>query len=71
MHTGFWFVGHEGKRALGRPIHRWGDCIKMDLHKVGWRAWTGLIWLRTGTVAGFRECGNELSGFVKCGEFVD
>jgi len=26
---------HEGKRALGRPIHRWeGDCIKMDFHRV-------------------------------------
>jgi hypothetical protein len=27
----------------------------------------GLIWLRIGT----RECGNELSGSIKCGEFVD
>ena len=25
-------------------------CIKMDLQKVGWGAWTGLIWLKIGTV---------------------
>jgi hypothetical protein len=35
-----WFGRHEGKKALGRPICRGGDCIKMDLHKVGWRAWS-------------------------------
>ena len=26
----------EGKRPLGRPRHRWGDNIKMDLQEVGW-----------------------------------
>jgi len=25
----------EGKRPLGRPRHRWGDNIKMDLQEVG------------------------------------
>ena len=25
----------EGKRPLGRPGHRWGDNIKMDLQEVG------------------------------------
>ena len=25
----------EGKRALGRPRHRWEDTIKMDLEEVG------------------------------------
>ena len=25
----------EGKRALGRPRHRWEDNIKMDLQDVG------------------------------------
>ena len=38
-----------GKRALGRPRHRWEDNIKMDLQEVGWGAQTGLIWLRIGT----------------------
>ena len=26
----------EGKRALGRPRHRWEDNIKMDLQEVEW-----------------------------------
>ena len=25
----------DGKRLLGRPIHRWEDNIKMDLEEVG------------------------------------
>jgi hypothetical protein len=25
----------EGKRPMGRPRHRWGDNIKMDLQEVG------------------------------------
>ena len=25
----------EGKTTLGRPRHRWGDNIKMDLQEVG------------------------------------
>jgi len=34
-------------------------------------AWTGPSWLRIGTVGGHFACGNELSGSVKCGEFLD
>jgi hypothetical protein len=26
----------EGKRPLGRPIHRWVDNIKKDLREIGW-----------------------------------
>jgi hypothetical protein len=37
------------KRPPGRPKRRWGNKIKMDLQKVGWGAWIGLIWLRIGT----------------------
>jgi len=36
----------EGKRPLGRPRRRWENSIKMDLHKVEQKTWTGLIWLR-------------------------
>jgi hypothetical protein len=42
----------EGRRPLGRPRHRWEDNIKMDLQAVGWVAWTGLSWLKTGTGGG-------------------
>jgi hypothetical protein len=43
---------HEGRRRLGRPRRRWEDNIKMGLGEVGWGAWTGSIWLRTGTGGG-------------------
>jgi hypothetical protein len=39
----------EGKRPLGRPRHILENNIELDLQEVGWRAWTGLIWLRVGT----------------------
>jgi hypothetical protein len=34
----------EGRRALGRPKHRWVDNIKMDLGEIGWGGmdWIGL-----------------------------
>jgi hypothetical protein len=41
----------DEKRQLGRLKRRWEDNIKVDLQwDVG--AWTGSIWLRTGTGGG-------------------
>jgi hypothetical protein len=34
--------------------------IKMDLREVAWGSWTGCC-----------ECGNEPSGSIKCGEFLE
>jgi hypothetical protein len=42
----------EGRRSLGRPRRRWEKNIKIDFQVVGGEAWTGLIWLRTGTGGG-------------------
>jgi len=39
----------EGKRPLGRPRRRWEDNIKKIVMTSDGVAWTGLIWLRTGT----------------------
>jgi hypothetical protein len=39
-------VKPEGTRPLRRPRHRWEGNIKMNFQEVGWRALTGLIWLR-------------------------
>jgi hypothetical protein len=61
-----------GKRPLGRPRRRWEENIKMDLQKVGCgvygldRAGSG-----KGQVVGTCECGNETSGSIKCGNFLD
>jgi hypothetical protein len=61
----------EGKRPLGRPRRRWEDTIKTDLQEVGCGGmdWIGMAQDRQ--VAGTCECGNEPSGSVKCGKFLD
>ena len=61
----------EGKRPLGRPRPRCVDNISMDLQEVGcgYMEWTGLAQDRQ--LAYACECGNEPSGSVKCGEFLD
>jgi hypothetical protein len=41
----------EGRRPLERPSCRW-EVIKVNLLDVTWEAWTGSIWLRTGTGGG-------------------
>jgi hypothetical protein len=38
---------------------------------VEWEDGTGFIWLRKRAVAHSFEDGNELSGSIKCGEFLD
>ena len=60
----------ERKRPLGRPMRRWVD-IRTDLQEVGcgYMDWIGLAQDRQ--VADACECGNEPSGSVKCGEFLD
>jgi len=49
-------LGLDGRIILKWVIKKWG------------RAWTTLIWLRTGQVAGFCKCGNKLLGSIKYGE---
>ena len=60
----------EGKRPLGRPRRRWVDNIRMDLQEVGcgYVDWIGLAQDREAGTCGY---GNELSGSIKCGEFLD
>ena len=45
----------DGRRPFRRPRDMWEDNIKVDLQEVGWGAWTGLIWLGTGTGGGNLE----------------
>jgi hypothetical protein len=58
-------VTREGKRPFGRPRLKWVDDIKMYLQEVGWgdRNWRAL--------PHYKECDNEISGSIKCGEFLD
>jgi hypothetical protein len=45
-----------GKAQRQKPLecqrHRWEDGIKMDLREIGWGVWSGLSWLRIGTIGG-------------------
>ena len=52
----------EGRRPLLRPKRRWENSIKMNFQKVG----DG-----PGRVCSGSGCGNELSGFIKCEEFLE
>ena len=61
----------EGEKTLGRPRHRWEDNIMMDLQEVGCE---GMDWIELAQdrdMVGSCECGNEPSGSIKCGEFLD
>jgi hypothetical protein len=49
----------------GRIILRW------IFRKWDTRVWIGQSWLRIGTGGGILECGNDLSGSIQFGEFLD
>jgi hypothetical protein len=40
----------EGKRPLVRPRHRWVQLLRSILERYDGVLWTGLIWLRIGTI---------------------
>jgi hypothetical protein len=62
----------ERKRPLARPRHIDGRLIlRCVFRKWDVGAWTGLSWHRVRQVAGTYECGNELAGSIKYGEFLD
>jgi len=61
-----------------RERDHWGDLGADEWIILGWISrrwdvgiWTGLGWSRTGTGGRRCECGNEPSGSVKRGEFLD
>jgi hypothetical protein len=62
----------EVRSSPGRPRRRWDDNIKMGLREVGWgRHGLDRFGVGLGQVAGCCECGNEPSGFIKCGKIHD
>jgi hypothetical protein len=56
----------EGKRPLGRPIHRWVDTIKMDLREIGWSV---MDWIELAQSS--CENDNEPSGSRKSWEVLE
>jgi len=81
------WAGHVAPIGEGRGVYRfwWGNLRERDhwgdpsvdgriILRWIFRKWdvgllTGSSWLRIGTGGG--QCGNEPSGFIKCGEFLD
>ena len=52
-------------------LELWEDNINIDLEKVGCEHGLARSVSVQGQLAGSCECGNEASGFIKCGEFLD
>ena len=61
----------EEKRPLGKPRRRWKDNIKKIFKNgVGWRGLDS-SGPGQGQLVGACAYGNEPSGSIKCGEFLD
>jgi len=56
---------------LGDPGVDGSTILRWIFRKWDVRVGTGSSWLRIGTVADTCECGNEPSGSIECGEFLD
>jgi len=52
--------GEDGRIILKLIFRKWDVGVRI-----------GPCWLRIGTGGGTCECGNEPSGSIKCGEFLD
>jgi hypothetical protein len=71
VHTGFWWGDIMERDYLVDLGVNGRITLKLIFKKLNGEAWTGLFWLRIGQVAGDCECGNKLSGSIKCGEFLE
>ena len=69
--TVFWCGDLREKHHLEHLGVKGMIILKLVFNKCDGGAWTGLIWLRIGTVGGLCDRSNEPSGYLKCGEFLD
>jgi hypothetical protein len=64
----FFVQKSDGKRTRGRHRRRWQNNTGMDLRET---EWDGVNWIHLAQVAGFCGQGNERSGSIKGGVFLD
>ena len=70
-YTGFWWGNLRERDHLGDAGVDGRIILRLIFRKWDVEVWTGSSWLSKGQVAGTCECGNEPSGSIKCGEFLD
>jgi len=71
VHIIFWLENLKG-RDHSEDLGVVGSImLELMLGKYSGKVWTGCMWLRIGFSAGCCERGNEPSGSIKSGEFLD
>jgi hypothetical protein len=70
-YTEFWRGNLRERDHLGEPGVDGRIILRWIFRKWDVWVWTGSSWLSEGQMAGTYKCGNELSGSIKCGEFLD
>jgi len=71
VHTGVWWGNLRERAHLEEPGVDGRIILRWIFGKLDVGAWTGSSWPSVGTGGGQCECGNEPSGSIKCGEFLD
>jgi hypothetical protein len=69
--TGFWLSNLRERDHWGDPDVDGRIILRLIFRKWDVGVWTGSNWLRMGSGGGICEYGNELSGSIKCREFLD
>jgi hypothetical protein len=70
-YTGFWWGNLRERDHLGDPGVGGRKILRWIFGKCYVRVWTGSSWLKIGTGGETCEWGNESSGSIKCGEFLE
>ena len=71
MHIGFGWGNQRERGHLEDPGIDGRIILKWAFKKWDGGAWTRLIWLGKGQVAGYCECGNKPLDSIKFREFID
>jgi len=71
VYTGFWCESLRERDHLEDPDVDGRIILRWIIRKWDVRVWLDRCVSGEGQVSGTCECGNELSGSIKCGEFLD